>query len=317
MCNQQCVIDERHPNISVQCGKQLLCFYDHNNNSNANGCDHNCDSSNHYHYGCGGDHIHNGSIISQRLDDRSSHNGRRRSSSISGLSRGSLAGAIINDRDNLDISAVASSLRDFGGTGGGPSALAAAVGAPGGAAAAAIGGTNSATGPGTTTGAAGVSRHGSDARREISNSVQAQIERMFTDVAKENGSSATANVQSFSVRCLGSLPLKDKVTSLVGLQEPLRQLYLSGAGHGVSLLCKNTRARDKDTRTTRCNSDENDSGPPFPFCRALSFQTIEFINTTFKPISFALPSLLPGPRLPNASQCAVPLHQPHHTFPRK
>ncbi|XP_052903490.1 uncharacterized protein LOC128310809 [Anopheles moucheti] len=168
------------------------------------------------------------SIISQRLDDRSSQNGRRRSSSISGLSRGSLAGAIINDRDNLDISAVASSLRDFGGTGGGTAALnpAGAGAAPSGTAAGIAG----ANGPG---GGAGVSRNGSDARREISNSVQAQIERMFTDVAKENGSSAAANVQSFSVRCLGSLPLKDKVTSLVGLQEPLRQLYLSGAGHGT------------------------------------------------------------------------------------
>uniref|UniRef100_A0A182SRV5 Uncharacterized protein n=1 Tax=Anopheles maculatus TaxID=74869 RepID=A0A182SRV5_9DIPT len=230
MCNQQCVIDERHPNISVQCGKQLLCFYDHNNNSNASGCDHNCDSSNHYHYGCGGDHIHNGSIISQRLDDRCSQNGRRRSSSISGLSRGSLAGAIINDRDNLDISAVASSLRDFGGTGGGSSALGAAVAGVAAGAAAAAAAAAKASGAGATAAAGEVSRHGSDARREISNSVQAQIERMFTDVAKENGSSA--NVQSFSVRCLGSLPLKDKVTSLVGLQEPLRQLYLSGAGHG-------------------------------------------------------------------------------------
>lgn len=51
---------------------------------------------------------------------------------------------------------------------------------------------------------------------------------MFSDVAKD------APTTSFAVRCLGSLPLKDKVTSLVGLQEPLRQLYLSGAGHGVS-----------------------------------------------------------------------------------
>jgi len=56
--------------------------------------------------------------------------------------------------------------------------------------------------------------------QRISNSVQAQIEQMFTDVAKD----ATS---SFEVTCLGSLPLKDKVTSLQGLQEPLRQLYLS------------------------------------------------------------------------------------------
>ncbi|XP_034665745.1 uncharacterized protein LOC117899666 isoform X3 [Drosophila subobscura] len=56
--------------------------------------------------------------------------------------------------------------------------------------------------------------------QRISNSVQAQIEQLFTDVAKD----ATS---SFDVTCLGSLPLKDKVTSLQGLQEPLRQLYLT------------------------------------------------------------------------------------------
>lgn len=66
-------------------------------------------------------------------------------------------------------------------------------------------------------------------RTRVSNSVQAQIERMFTDIENEEVSC------SFSVKCLGSLPLKDKVTSLTGLQDPLRQLYLSGAGHGVSL----------------------------------------------------------------------------------
>lgn len=53
---------------------------------------------------------------------------------------------------------------------------------------------------------------------------------MFTDVVKDTTSC------SFPVRCLGSLPLKDKVTSLVGLQEPLRKLYLSGAGQGVSFI---------------------------------------------------------------------------------
>lgn len=65
----------------------------------------------------------------------------------------------------------------------------------------------------------------------VKNSVQAQIEKMFTDVAQDSTSSQTT---SFPIRCLGSLPLKDKVTSLTGLQDPLRQLYLSGAGHGVS-----------------------------------------------------------------------------------
>lgn len=66
--------------------------------------------------------------------------------------------------------------------------------------------------------------------QRVSNTVQAQIEKMFTDVVKDVTSC------SFVVRCLGSLPLKEKVSSLLGLQEPLRQLYLSGAGHGVSII---------------------------------------------------------------------------------
>lgn len=64
--------------------------------------------------------------------------------------------------------------------------------------------------------------------QRISNSVQAQIEQLFTDVAKD----ATS---SFAVTCLGSLPLKDKVTSLQGLQEPLRDLYLKEIKDEVSI----------------------------------------------------------------------------------
>ncbi|XP_011188131.1 uncharacterized protein LOC105215737 isoform X3 [Zeugodacus cucurbitae] len=55
--------------------------------------------------------------------------------------------------------------------------------------------------------------------QRMSNSVQEQIEQLFTDVAKD----ATS---SFAVIYLGSLPLQDKVTSLQGLQAPLRELYL-------------------------------------------------------------------------------------------
>lgn len=64
----------------------------------------------------------------------------------------------------------------------------------------------------------------------IKNSVQAQIEKMFTDVAKDDPAISSC----FAIKYLGALPLVGKVTSLLGLQDPLRQLYLSGAGHGVS-----------------------------------------------------------------------------------
>lgn len=78
--------------------------------------------------------------------------------------------------------------------------------------------------------------------QRVSNKVQDQIERMFTDVIKDVTSC------SFAVKCLGSLPLAEKVTSLLGLQEPLRQLYLSGAGHGVSCFLVHACYRHTNTQ---------------------------------------------------------------------
>lgn len=68
----------------------------------------------------------------------------------------------------------------------------------------------------------------------IKNSVQAQIEEMFKDIANDEPPTVSSSGSSFSIKYLGALPLTTKVTSLIGLQEPLRQLYLSGAGHEVS-----------------------------------------------------------------------------------
>ncbi|CAG9767840.1 unnamed protein product [Ceutorhynchus assimilis] len=60
------------------------------------------------------------------------------------------------------------------------------------------------------------------------NSVQAKIEKMFTDVAADSGIPASQlNMHAFSVDYLGSVPLQDKVTSLAGLQQPLRDLYFA------------------------------------------------------------------------------------------
>lgn len=78
----------------------------------------------------------------------------------------------------------------------------------------------------TTTTAANIIEYGVEC---VNNKVQKQIERMFTDVAKDE---ATC---SFSVRCLGSMPLQSKVTSLFELQDPLRQLYIAGSSHNVSI----------------------------------------------------------------------------------
>lgn len=75
-----------------------------------------------------------------------------------------------------------------------------------------------------------IEHHNGSPPQTVKNSVQAQIEKMFTDVAQDDPSISSC----FAIKYLGSLPLVGKVTSLLGLQDPLRQLYLSGAGHGVS-----------------------------------------------------------------------------------
>lgn len=79
----------------------------------------------------------------------------------------------------------------------------------------------------TTTTAANIIEYGVEC---VNNKVQKQIERMFTDVAKDE------TTCSFAVRCLGSLPLRSKVTSLFELQEPLRQLYIAETSHVSFLL---------------------------------------------------------------------------------
>lgn len=75
----------------------------------------------------------------------------------------------------------------------------------------------------------------------IKNSVQAQIEKMFTEIANDNPTTTIGSC--FSIQYLGSLPLTTKVTSLVGLQEPLRQLYLGKAGHEVRYSVKKISAK--------------------------------------------------------------------------
>lgn len=64
----------------------------------------------------------------------------------------------------------------------------------------------------------------------VKNMVQTQIERMFADVEtseSDTGDNHKSMIEnfSFSVDYLGSLPLADKVTTLEGLQKPLKNLY--------------------------------------------------------------------------------------------
>lgn len=63
---------------------------------------------------------------------------------------------------------------------------------------------------------------------KINNTVQDRIERMFADMAGESKQAPeNIGVHIFSVHYLGSTPLRDKVTSLSGLQTPLKDLYFS------------------------------------------------------------------------------------------
>lgn len=56
----------------------------------------------------------------------------------------------------------------------------------------------------------------------VSNLVQVKIEKMFTEIGNEVPASHV-----FSIDYLGSVPLNSKVTSLSGLQKPLRELYFA------------------------------------------------------------------------------------------
>ncbi|CAH2263636.1 jg10925 [Pararge aegeria aegeria] len=64
--------------------------------------------------------------------------------------------------------------------------------------------------------------------KKINNTVQDRIERMFADMAGESRLTIeTIGVHVFNVHYLGSTPLQSKVSSLSGLQDPLRDLYFA------------------------------------------------------------------------------------------
>jgi hypothetical protein len=84
-------------------------------------------------------------------------------------------------------------------------------------------------------------------QKRINNTIQARIEKMFAEMAQTGGGGTTKeiaarrlssnaspsptqhspSINSFTVDYLGSVPLPDKVTSLQGLQEPLKNLYFA------------------------------------------------------------------------------------------
>jgi hypothetical protein len=101
----------------------------------------------------------------------------------------------------------------------------------------------------------------------IKNSVQVQIEKMFTDIAKDDPSISN----SFLIKYLGSLPLTGKVTSLLGLQDPLRQLYLSGAGHGVSEIFHFPSINSKKSQLDQLQIEDESKNLPLIECHIVLF----------------------------------------------
>ncbi|KAF5285764.1 hypothetical protein FQR65_LT13043 [Abscondita terminalis] len=67
----------------------------------------------------------------------------------------------------------------------------------------------------------------SDSSTNTKNSVQAKIEKMFSEIASDVGGDAIAAIGGhvFSVDYVGCVQLMQKVSSLSGLQEPLKNLY--------------------------------------------------------------------------------------------
>ncbi|XP_072934384.1 uncharacterized protein [Epargyreus clarus] len=64
--------------------------------------------------------------------------------------------------------------------------------------------------------------------KKINNTVQDRIERMFADMAGDSRQTPeNIGIHVFSVHYLGSTPLQSKVTSLSGLQTPLKDLYFA------------------------------------------------------------------------------------------
>ncbi|XP_044763630.1 uncharacterized protein LOC123320383 isoform X2 [Coccinella septempunctata] len=68
----------------------------------------------------------------------------------------------------------------------------------------------------------------SDTSLNTKNSAQARIDKIFTEVPKDSKMEEDSiGVHGFTVDYLGSVPLNDKVTSLAGLQGPLKDLYFA------------------------------------------------------------------------------------------
>lgn len=68
----------------------------------------------------------------------------------------------------------------------------------------------------------------SDTSSNTKNNAQTRIDKMFKEVPKDSKTEEdSVGVHNFTVDYLGSVPLNDKVTSLAGLQGPLKHLYFA------------------------------------------------------------------------------------------
>ncbi|KAM3963811.1 LOW QUALITY PROTEIN: uncharacterized protein ACR2FA_001850 [Aphomia sociella] len=136
---------------------------------------------------------------------------------------------------------------------------------------------------------------------KINNTVQDRIERMFAEMAGESRQSAeNIGVHIFSVHYLGSTPLQSKVTSLSGLQTPLKDLYFA---YRRNFRHKNTLTGrleiSKSGLKVRYKGEKGDLEQLNPFPTIAVWSAVKFVvqpsETDSRELSYAFLPLITDP----------------------
>ncbi|KAF5291803.1 hypothetical protein FQA39_LY14291 [Lamprigera yunnana] len=131
-----------------------------------------------------------------------------------------------------------------------------------------------------------------------SNSVQAKIEKMFSEIASDVGGDAFGDIGShvFSVNYIGSVSLQQKVSSLAGLQEPLKTLYFK---HKSETTAKKTLISRLEISTLglkfQYEGDKGDSERLNPFPSIAVWSAVKFVLHDNGSVSYAFLPLITDP----------------------
>lgn len=114
---------------------------------------------------------------------------------------------------------------------------------------------------------------------KVNNPIQDRIERMFAEMAGESRPSAESiGVHVFSVHYLGSTPLLNKVTSLSGLQTPLKDLYFTYRKNNRHKSALNGRLEiSKSGLKVRYKGDKGDLEQLNPFPTIAVWSAVKFV----------------------------------------